>query len=37
MERSGFIANLGILDLLFCKGPDAKNYLESLAAHKSIG
>jgi hypothetical protein len=36
-ERSGFIANLSVLDLLFCKGPDAKNYLESLATHKTMG
>lgn len=26
----GFIPNLGIIDLLFNRGPDAKDYLQSL-------
>jgi WbqC-like protein family len=33
MERFGFAGNLSILDLLFCTGPDAVNYLHSLAAY----
>ncbi|HEX4958114.1 MAG TPA: WbqC family protein [Lacibacter sp.] len=37
MERSGFIANLSILDLLFCCGPGSVSYLEKLAIHKSMG
>lgn len=35
MERTGFIANLSILDLLFCKGPSAIQYLESLTTYKT--
>ncbi len=30
MDRQGFIANLSILDLLFCCGPYSKNYLLDL-------
>jgi hypothetical protein len=29
-ERTGFIPNLSILDLLFCEGPGAMNYLQKL-------
>lgn len=31
MDRQGFIANLSILDLLFCCGPSSKNYLQKLS------
>ena len=29
-ERHGFVPNLSILDLLFCEGPAAKNYIEQV-------
>ena len=29
-DRYGFISNLSILDLLFCEGPKAKGYLQSI-------
>lgn len=33
-ERTGFLPNLSILDLLFCEGPAAAGYLQTLAAQK---
>ena len=35
MDRFGFIANLSILDLLFCEGPGATDYLMKLHQHKN--
>ena len=34
MEKHGFKPNLSILDLLFCKGPSAKYYLEDVTIPK---
>ena len=33
-DRYGFISNLGILDLLFCEGPQAKVYLQTINSFK---
>jgi hypothetical protein len=35
IERHGFIANLSILDLLFCEGPATIHYLRHLADYKT--
>ncbi|MBX9782422.1 MAG: WbqC family protein [Chitinophagaceae bacterium] len=35
MEKFGFINNLSVLDLIFCKGPEAIDYLKKLHTHKN--
>ena len=34
-DRIGFIANLSILDLIFCEGPISKEYLKKLSAYQN--
>lgn len=35
MDRTGFVPNLSILDLLFCEGPASGTYLDKLAVYKN--
>lgn len=34
-DRIGFVANLSILDLIFCEGPISKEYLKKLSAYQN--